>query len=149
MTGTKTIKLEEETKKPRYVPNTAQQRLAEEVTRFVHGEDGLRETLRETEALKPGFQTKLDWKTIKGITEDLLFCSLAYDKVFNQSLVNLSVLSDLFDSKSVVHRLLKQGGLYLINSRVDIENKRIEEAGKVNGKILLSKGKKRIRYLYE
>ncbi|CAK8574751.1 unnamed protein product [Lathyrus sativus] len=137
------VKLEEETKKPGYVPNTAQRRLAEEVTRFVHGEDGLREALRATEALKPGSETKLDWKTIEGIAEDVPSCSLAYDEVLNQSLVDLSVSSGLFDSKSAVRRLLKQGGLYLNNSRVDSENKRIEVADIVDGKVLLlSAGKK-------
>jgi tyrosyl-tRNA synthetase len=34
---------------PGYVPNTAQRRLAEEVTRFVHGEEGLAQALKATE----------------------------------------------------------------------------------------------------
>ncbi|XP_057433517.1 tyrosine--tRNA ligase, chloroplastic/mitochondrial-like [Lotus japonicus] len=137
------VKLEEEMVKPGYVPNTAQRRLAEEVTRFVHGEDGLKEALRATEALRPGSETKLDWKTIEGIAEDVPSCSLAYDEVLNQSLVDLSVSSGLFDSKSSARRLLKQGGLYLNNSRVNSENKKIEAADIVDGKVLLlSAGKK-------
>ena len=32
-----------------YVPNTVQRRLAEEVTRFVHGEEGLQQALKATE----------------------------------------------------------------------------------------------------
>lgn len=137
------IQLEGEMMKPGYVPNTVQKRLAEEVTRFVHGEDGLSEALRATEALRPGSETKLDWKTIEGIAEDVPSCSLAYDEVLNQSLVDLSVSSGLFDSKSAVRRLLKQGGLYLNNSRVNSESKRIEEADIVDGKVLLlSAGKK-------
>lgn len=137
------VKLEEEMMKPGYVPNTAQRRLAEEVTRFVHGEDGLNEAIKATEALRPGSETKLDWKTIEGIAEDVPSCSLAYDEVLNQSLVDLSVSSGLFDSKSAARRLLKQGGLYLNNSRVDNENKRVEAADIVDGKVLLlSAGKK-------
>ncbi|WJX84744.1 tyrosine--tRNA ligase [Trifolium repens] len=66
-----------------------------------------------------------------------------YDDVLNQSLVDLSVSSGLFDSKSVARRLLKQGGLYLNNSRVDSENKKIEAADIVDGRVLLlSAGKK-------
>lgn len=42
--------LEESMKKPDYVPNSAQKRLAEEVTRFVHGEEALVEAVKETEA---------------------------------------------------------------------------------------------------
>jgi len=137
------VKLEEEMKRPGYMPNTAQRKLAEEVTRFVHGEDGLSEALRATDALRPGSETKLDWKTIEGIAEDVPSCSLAYDAVLNQSLVDLSVSSGLFDSKSAARRLLKQGGVYLNNSKVDSENKRIEAADIVDGKVLLlSAGKK-------
>ncbi|XP_020588211.1 tyrosine--tRNA ligase, chloroplastic/mitochondrial-like [Phalaenopsis equestris] len=42
--------LEESMKKPDYVPNSVQRRLAEEVTRFVHGEAALVEAVKETEA---------------------------------------------------------------------------------------------------
>ncbi|RZB69932.1 tyrosine--tRNA ligase, chloroplastic/mitochondrial-like [Glycine soja] len=137
------VSLEGEMGKPGYVPNTAQRRLAEEVTRFVHGEDGLAEALKATEALRPGSETKLDWKTIEGIAEDVPSCSLAYDAVLNLSLVDLSVSSGLFESKSAARRLLKQGGLYLNNNRVDSESKRIEAADIVDGKVLLlSAGKK-------
>ncbi|XP_061367357.1 tyrosine--tRNA ligase, chloroplastic/mitochondrial [Gastrolobium bilobum] len=137
------VSLEGEMMKPGYVPNTAQRRLAEEVTQFVHGEEGLTEALKATEALRPGSETKLDWKTIEGIAEDVPSRSLAYDEVLNLSLVDLSVSSGLFDSKSAARRLLKQGGLYLNNNRVDSESKRIEAADIVDGKVLLlSAGKK-------
>lgn len=135
--------LESDMKRPGYVPNTAQRRLAEEVTRFVHGEEGLVEALKATEALRPGAETQLDWKTIEGIAEDVPSCSLAYDQVLNLSLVDLSVSAGLFDSKSAARRLLKQGGLYLNNSRVDSESKRVEAEDIVDGKVLLlSAGKK-------
>lgn len=135
--------LEKDMKKPGYIPNTAQRKLAEEVTRFVHGEDGLAEALKATEALRPGAEAKLDWKTIEGIAEDVPSCSLAYDQVLNLSLVDLSVSAGLFDSKSAARRLLKQGGLYLNNSRVDSESKKVEEEDIVDGKVLLlSAGKK-------
>ncbi|KAL2941663.1 Tyrosine--tRNA ligase chloroplastic/mitochondrial [Bienertia sinuspersici] len=95
--------IEREMKKPGYVPNSAQRRLAEELTRFVHGEAGLKEAIKATEALRPG----------------------------------------LLDSKSAVRRMLKQGGLYLNNSRVDSESKSIVADDIVDGKVLLlSAGKK-------
>ena len=40
---------------PGYVPNSAQRRLAEEVTRFVHGEEGLRQALAATQVRRAGF----------------------------------------------------------------------------------------------
>lgn len=135
--------IEKDMKRPGYMPNTAQRRLAEEVTRFVHGEDGLQEALKATEALRPGAETKLDWKTIEGIAEDVPSCSLNYDDVLNCSLVDLSVLAGLMESKSAARRLLKQGGMYLNNGRVDGESKRIEAEDIVDGKVLLlSAGKK-------
>ncbi|KAL9454537.1 hypothetical protein AB3S75_010020 [Citrus x aurantiifolia] len=135
--------LEKDMKRPGYVPNTAQRRLAEEVTRFVHGEDGLNEAVKATEALRPGAETKLDWKTIEAIAEDVPSCSLAYDQVLNVSLVDLSVSAGLFESKSAARRLLKQGGVYLNNNRVDSESKRIEPQDIVDDKVLLlSAGKK-------
>lgn len=129
--------------RPGYVPNSAQRRLAEELTRFVHGEEGLKEAIKATEALRPGAETKLDWKTIEGIAEDVPSCSLAYDEILNLSIVDLSVLSGLLESKSAVRRMLKQGGLYLNNSRIDSENKKIEADDIVDGRVLLlSAGKK-------
>lgn len=41
--------LERDMNTPEYVPNTAQRRLAEEITRFVHGDEGLEQALRITE----------------------------------------------------------------------------------------------------
>lgn len=135
--------LEEDMKKPGYIPNTVQKRLAEEVTRFVHGEEGLKEALKATEALRPGAETKLDAKTIEGIAKDVPSCTLAYDKVLNCTLVDLAVSTGLMATKSAVKRLLKQGGLYLNNARVDIEEKTVEGSDIIDGKVLLlSAGKK-------
>ncbi|KAF9597595.1 hypothetical protein IFM89_019963 [Coptis chinensis] len=135
--------LEEEMKRTGYVPNSVQRKLAEEVTRFVHGEEGLLEALKATEALRPGAETKLDWKTIEGIAEDVPSCSLVYDQVLNASLLDLSVSTGLLDSKSAARRLVKQGGLYLNNIKVASEGKTIEAEDIVDGKILLlSAGKK-------
>uniref|UniRef100_A0ACD5TP30 Uncharacterized protein n=1 Tax=Avena sativa TaxID=4498 RepID=A0ACD5TP30_AVESA len=135
--------LEESMKKPGYVPNTVQRRLAEEVTRFVHGKEGLEEALKATEALRPGAQTELDSQTIEGIADDVPSCSLPYDQVLKSPLVDLAASTGLLASKSAVRRLIKQGGLYLNNLKIDSEDKLIEERDIVDGKVLLlSAGKK-------
>ncbi|KAL3516648.1 hypothetical protein ACH5RR_023550 [Cinchona calisaya] len=135
--------LERDMETPGYVPNTAQRRLAEEVTRFVHGQEGLEEAVKATVALRPGAATRLDAKTIEGIGEDVPSCSLPYDQVLSLSLLDLSVSTGLLESKSAARRLLKQGGLYLNNNRVDSEGKKIEANDIIDGKvILLSAGKK-------
>ncbi|KAL6994549.1 tyrosine--tRNA ligase [Sarracenia purpurea var. burkii] len=128
-----------------YVPNTAQRRLAEEVTRFVHGEEGLEEAVKATEALRPGAETRLNRETIERIAagDDVPSCSLPYNQVLSLSIIDLSVSTGLLDTKSAARRLLKQGGLYLNNTRVDAETKRVEAQDIVDGKILLlSAGKK-------
>ncbi|KAL8028439.1 hypothetical protein ABFX02_14G160100 [Erythranthe guttata] len=135
--------IETEMRGPNYVPNSAQRKLAEEVTRFVHGEEGLEEAMKATMALRPGSETKLDWNSIESIAEDVPSVSLGKDQVLNLSLLDLSVCSGLLDSKSAARRMLKQGGLYLNNNRVDSEGRRIEIDDIVDGKvILLSAGKK-------
>ncbi|XP_010500171.1 PREDICTED: tyrosine--tRNA ligase, chloroplastic/mitochondrial-like isoform X2 [Camelina sativa] len=135
--------LEDQMSKPGYVPNTAQIKLAEEVTRFVHGEEGLKEAIKATEALRPGAETKLDWNLIERIAEDIPSCSLPIDRVSGSSIVDLSVSAGLFESKSAARRMLKQGGFYMNNERVDDENKRVEEEDIVEGKgLVLSAGKK-------
>ena len=109
----------------------------------MHGQDGLDEALKATEALRPGADTKLDWNTMQAISEDVPSCSFPYHEVLDRTIVDLSVSSGLFDSKSAAQRLLKQGGLYLNNSRVDNESKKIESQDIVEGKLLLlSAGKK-------
>ncbi|KAL1552821.1 tyrosine--tRNA ligase [Salvia divinorum] len=136
-------KIEIDMQSPSYAPNAAQRRLAEEVTLFVHGDEGLTEALKATEALRPGAQTKLDSKTIESIAEDVPSFSLPQDQVLDISLVDLSVCTGLLESKSAARRLLKQGGLYLNNNRIDSEAKKIEADDIVDGKvILLSAGKK-------
>lgn len=135
--------LEKQMNMPKYVPNTLQRRLAEEVTRFVHGEEGLVEALKATEALRPGAETVLNSKTIEAIAEDVPSCSLSYDAVLNCCLVDVSVNSGLLSSKSAARRLVKQGGLYLNNTKVENEDKVIEKGDIVDGKVLLlSAGKK-------
>lgn len=137
------IEKEMQENKGSYVPNTAQRRLAEEVTRFVHGEEGLQEALNATQALRPGAETRLDWSTIESIAEDVPSYSLPLDQVLNLSLLDLSARTGLLESKSAARRLLKQGGLYLNNMRIDSEAKKIEADDIVDGKvILLSAGKK-------
>jgi tyrosyl-tRNA synthetase len=126
-----------------YVPNSVQRRLAEEVTLFVHGEEGLTEALNATQALAPGGATQLDWKTLEAITEDVPSCSVAQASLLGSSLVDLCVSTGLLQSKTAVRRMIKQGGLYLNNEKVEDEGKTMVADDIVDGKmLLLSAGKK-------
>ncbi|CAL5376850.1 unnamed protein product [Camellia sinensis] len=135
--------LESKMQRPDYLPNSVQRRLAEEVTLLVHGQEGLDEALKATDALRPGAETRLDSETIERIAGDVPSCLLPYNQVLNLSLVDLSVSTGLLETKSAARRLLQQGGLYLNNSRVTSEGKKVEAEDIVGGKVLLlSAGKK-------
>ncbi|KAH7444574.1 hypothetical protein KP509_02G083500 [Ceratopteris richardii] len=126
-----------------YAPNTAQRKLAEEVTKFVHGQEGLEEALRATEALAPGGTTKLDWRSMEAIAADLPSFTTSLSSVQGASLLDICVNSGLLGSKGAARRLIKQGGLYLNNEKVEDEGKVVEQEDIVDNRmLLLSAGKK-------
>ncbi|KAG0628399.1 hypothetical protein M758_1G023700 [Ceratodon purpureus] len=128
---------------PGYAPNSAQKRLAEEVTRFVHGEQGLAEALKATQALAPGAAAELDSQALEAIAQDVPSCSVPYSSVVGTSLIDVSVSTGLLQSKAAARRLIKQGGLYLNNKKVDDEAKAMTAEDIIDEKIfLLSAGKK-------
>ncbi|XP_024369526.1 tyrosine--tRNA ligase, chloroplastic/mitochondrial [Physcomitrium patens] len=134
--------LEASMKQPGYAPNSVQKRLAEEVTRFVHGEQGLTEALKATQALAPGAAAALDSQTLEAIAQDVPSCSISYS-VVGKPLVDVSVSTGLLQSKAAVRRLIKQGGLYLNNVKVEDEGKTMVAEDIIDDKIfLLSAGKK-------
>lgn len=94
--------------RPGYAPNAAQKRLAEEVTRFVHGEQGLAEAIKATQALAPGASAQLDSDALEAIAKDVPSCSLAYSAVVGASLVDVSVSAGLIQSKAAARRLIQQ-----------------------------------------
>ncbi|KAI5061600.1 hypothetical protein GOP47_0024105 [Adiantum capillus-veneris] len=128
---------------PAYIANSAQRKLAEEVTRFVHGEEGLEEAVRATAALAPGGTTQLDWRSMEAIAADLPSFSTSLSSVEGAALVDLCVSSGLSASKGAARRLIKQGGLYVNNLKIEDEGKIIGQEDIVDGKmLLLSAGKK-------
>lgn len=129
--------------KPDYVPNTAQKRLAEEITRMVHGEEGLIKALRVTQGAAPGSDTKLDAATLESISQDMPSSLLLQQEVVGQKIVDLMVKVGLQPSKGEARRLIRNGGVYLNNVKVEDENAAILPQDLVEGRILLlATGKK-------
>ncbi|OGN63414.1 MAG: tyrosine--tRNA ligase [Chlamydiae bacterium RIFCSPHIGHO2_12_FULL_49_9] len=110
--------LEKEMKKPGYIPNTAQKRLAEEVTRFVHGKEGLAAALRATEIAAPGSDAKLNAKSLRELGSDIPSATVNYEDAIGQKYVDIAARVGLVPSKSEGVRLIKNGGAYLNNERV-------------------------------
>lgn len=122
---------------PDYIPNTVQKRLAEEVTRIVHGEGALNKAQRATEAAAPGSKTALNVELLEQISGDMPSKNLSLAEVVQQKLVDLVVLVGLQESKGDVRRLIRNGGVYLNNVKVTDENIFIQEKDLIEGRLLL------------
>ena len=83
-----------------YVPNTAQKRLAEEVTRFVHGVEGVETALRVTEGIAPGAEAKLSGAVLEQLAADMPNASLSYEEVVGQKYIDIAARTGLVPSKS-------------------------------------------------
>ncbi len=136
--------IERAMKEPGYAPNTAQKRLAEEVTRFVHGEEGLEAALRVTAEIAPGSDAKLSGSALEELAADMPNASLSYAEVVGQKFVDIAAKSGLVPSKSEGTRLVKNGGAYLNNERVSDPSFAISDSDLIDGSyLLLSAGKKK------
>jgi tyrosyl-tRNA synthetase len=135
--------IEAQMRQPDYVANTAQKRLATEVTRIVHGEEALKTALRVTEGIAPGSKTELDAATLEQLALDMPSVTLSLAEVQNAKLVDLLIKTGLQASKGQARRLLQNGGVYLNNRQVTEENYCLRPADLVDQRlILLSVGKK-------
>lgn len=128
---------------PDYTPNSAQKRLAEEVTRIVHGPEGLATALRVTQAAAPGSDTTLDAATLANIAHDMPSHELALSEVVDNKIIDVLLKAGLQASKSEARRLIRNGGVYLNNQKIVDENQSITTQDLIEGKLLLlSAGKK-------
>lgn len=135
--------LERSMKEPGYVPNTLQKKLAQEVTRIVHGEESLVKALKATEAASPGSRTVLDTSVLEQVAKDMPSIEMAMMEVKGKKLVDLLVTTQLTPSKSEAKRMIKNGGVYLNNQQMSREDKIIEPEDIFEGRLLLlSIGKK-------
>ncbi len=99
-------------------PNRAQKRLAEEVTRFVHGEEGLQTAQKVTQGINPGSDAMLTGSLLSQIAEDMPSCELSQAEVLGRKFVDVAVQVGFSPSKSEAVRLIKNGGAYLNNVRI-------------------------------
>ena len=125
-------------------PNAAQKRLAEEVTRFIHKEEGLSIAQKVTQAAAPGSTASLDVAVLKEIKDDLPFASLNKADVIGKKYVEVLVSAELLKSKGEAVRLVKNGGAYLNNKKVEDPAFVVEIQDLIGDEFLLvSAGKKR------
>jgi tyrosyl-tRNA synthetase len=113
----------------------AQRTLAREVTRLVHGDEGLAQAERETAALFGGG----DEDSVPAV--ELPARLLAEGLALTEFLVRLGLAS----SKSEAARLIRQGGVYINDERVADERGRVSAADVIEGKIRVRKGQRERR----
>ena len=130
--------------KANYIPNTTQRKLAEELTKIVHGEEGLATALKVTEGAAPGTETILDPETLREIAKDMPSTSLPFDQVIGQKYVDILVKIGLVSSKGEAVRLIQNAGAYLNNQRVVDPQLYLSEKSLIGGEFLLfGAGKKK------
>lgn len=120
-----------------YVPNTAQKRLAEEVTRIVHGEESLKIALQVTEAAAPGATTNLNADILESISGDMPSHTMKGTEIVKTKLLDLMCQVGLQPSKSEARRTIRNGGVYLNNEKVLDENYIIQSDDLIEDRILL------------
>lgn len=109
---------ERQMKQPDYQPNTAQKRLAAEVTRIVHGDENLKIALQVTEGASPGSNTSLDASVLENLAQNMPSYTLKREEVLNTKLVDLIAKIGLQPSKGETRRLMRNGGVYLNNIKI-------------------------------
>lgn len=125
-------------------PFKAQKVLAREVTRFVHGQEGLDIALKVTELLAPGSKTALDGKLLKEVKNYLPVQTFSKEEVVDSSFVELAVKAGLYKSKGETVRAIKAKGAYLNNIRVEQTDHVIKAVDVVDESyLLLGAGKKK------
>lgn len=137
-------KYEKAMKSADYVPNSAQKRLAEEVTRMIHEEEGVQKALKVTKAAGPGGNGILDADILQEIVKDMPHILLAKHEVVGQKFVDLAVKIGFLQSKGEATRLIAQGGAYLNNEKMEDSQLKISQDHLIGGEFLLfSAGKKK------
>lgn len=136
--------MEQAMTKPDYVANTAQKMLAEEVTRIVHGHEGVASALAATAAAAPGSQAVLSADALEAISGDMPSLSLTRDELIGAPLIDMLVQGGIQKSKGEARRLIKNGGAYINNEKIGDVDITIADGDLIDNRmVLLAAGKKR------
>lgn len=120
-----------------YAPNSAQKRLAAEVTRIVHGDEQLAVALKVTEAAAPGASTELNAETLEAIAADMPSKVLLKEQVVGVKLVDLLCNIGLQPSKGEARRIITNGGVYINNTKVTDAQLTIDAQHLIENRLLL------------
>lgn len=121
----------------------AQKKLAEEITRMVHGEHGLKIALRASSVLFGETVSGLHAAELLEIFVNVPSTELPRSRVENRLVVDVASETGLCKSKGEARRLVESGGLYINNRRVCGIGAEVVSSDIVDGRVLvLRSGKK-------
>ena len=126
----------------------AQRRLAREVTRIVHGDSGLSQAVRVTDAFFKGAFENLSEPELMDVFEGSEATRVPLASVEAQSMKyeDFAVNSGLAKSRSEVRRTAGQGGMYLNSRRVDDPAQPLSSDDLLHGRfIVLRRGRREHR----
>ena len=119
-----------------------QKALAEELTRLVHGEEGLKTALGATQTLFGGDVTGKSASELETIFKDVKSAELAKDAVVGRSVFSVAAAAGMFASNGEARRMAQQGGLSLNGGKAGPDRAFAEE-DLVEGRLaVLRSGKK-------
>ncbi len=121
----------------------AHRKLAEEVTRMVHGEEGLAKAQKATSVLFGGSLEGLSSSELEEIFAHVPSYEITREELTGSTIADIAVKSGLVKSKGEAKRLISSGGIYINNLKVDSPGEKISSEHLIDGKILIfRKGKK-------
>ena len=119
-----------------------QKALAEELTRLVHGEEGLKTALGATQTLFGGSVEGKSADELETIFKDVKSAELAKADCVGKPVFMVAADAGMFNSRGDARRMAQQGGLSLNGAKIDA-NRAFEEADFVDGRVaVLRSGKK-------
>ena len=141
--------LEKEFLAGKLAANHMQRLLADELTLFVHGQEGLKSAQKVTEAAAFGKEMTLDLETLVKVADEFPKKEVTLNDVLNLKYTDLAVKVGLCPSKGEAGRLIKNQGAYLNNRRIDDVNFVITENEIIGNRFLLLGSGKKTKLLVE
>ncbi|HDZ6511469.1 TPA: tyrosine--tRNA ligase [Staphylococcus aureus] len=119
----------------------AQKTLAEEVTKFIHGEDALNDAIRISQALFSGDLKSLSAKELKDGFKDVPQVTLSNDTT---NIVEVLIETGISPSKRQAHEDVNNGAIYINGERQQDVNYALAPEDKIDGEFtIIRRGKKK------
>jgi len=116
----------------------AQKRLAYEVTYFLHGQEEAEKAVSASQVLFGGSMEGLSDSLLLEIFSDVPSLNLPKARLKEEpELLELLIESKMVPSKKQARNLIRQGGVYLNNERVEEESQKVGEASLVGSNLLV------------